>query len=75
MKKVIYNQEDLSDHYGVSAIIKNDKGEILMQEHSKFGFWTIPIGKVNLNQNLVDGLKKEIFEETGLIVKDLKELK
>ena len=22
MKKVIYNQEDLSDHYGVSAIIK-----------------------------------------------------
>ena len=25
MKKVIYNQEDLSDHYGVSAIIKNDK--------------------------------------------------
>ena len=75
MKKVIYNKEDLSDYYGVSAVIKNDKEEILMQEHSKFGFGTIPIGKVNLNKNLVEGLKKEIFEETGLIVKDLKELK
>ena len=62
MKKVIYNKEDLSDYYGVSAVIKNDKEEILMQEHSKFGFWTIPIGKVNLNKNLVEGLKKEIFE-------------
>ena len=74
MKKSKYNKEDLLDHHGVSAIIKNDERKILMQEHSKFGFWTIPVGKVNLNKDLINGLKGEIFEETNLIVKDCKEL-
>ena len=74
MKSLNYNKEDLSDHYGVSAVIKNSKGKILMQEHKKFGFWTIPIGKVGINQDKIEGLKEEIFEETNLIVKSLKEL-
>ena len=33
-----YNSEDLFDHHGVSAVIKNKDGEVLMQEHVKYGF-------------------------------------
>jgi len=36
--KINYNESDLSDHKGVSAVIKNPEGEILMQDHVKYGF-------------------------------------
>lgn len=75
MDNIKYNNEDLTDHPGVSAVIKNSKGQILMQEHVKFGFWTIPVGKVKINQNIIEGLKEEVFEETNLIVNKCKELK
>ena len=38
-------------------------------------FWTIPVGKIKINQDVVEGLKEEVFEETNLIVEDCKELK
>lgn len=67
----VYNEEDKQSHRGVAAIIKNDKGEILMQEHVKFGFWTIPCGKVLPDQSVRDGLAQEMLEETGITVKDV----
>ncbi|MEK6856152.1 MAG: NUDIX hydrolase [Nanoarchaeota archaeon] len=69
-----YNQEDLIDHHGVSAIIKDDKGKILMQEHVKYGFWTIPVGKVMQNQDVKEGLKQEVFEECNIKVLECKEI-
>ena len=72
--KINYNSEDLKDHDATSAIIKDDKGRILIQEHVKYGFWTIPIGKVRPGQAVIDGLKEEVFEETNLKVIDCKEL-
>ena len=75
MTEIEYNEEDVIDRNGVSAIIKNEKGEILMQEHSKFGFWTIPIGKVNTNEDLIEGLKEKVFEETNFKVKECKKIK
>ena len=69
-----YNEEDTADHHGIAAVIKNQKGEILMQEHVKYGFWTIPVGKVKNNQDVVGGLREEIFEECNLQVHECKEL-
>ena len=74
MAKVKYNQEDIVSHHGVAAVIKNEKGEILMQEHTKYGFWTIPVGKVKDGQNIEEGLKQEIFEECNLTIEDSREL-
>jgi len=74
MKKVSYNEEDLLDHHAVSAVIKNFKGEILMQDHVKYGFWTIPVGKAKLGQGPVDAIKEEVFEECNLVVDKLKEI-
>lgn len=50
------------------AIIYNDAGEILWQQRSDFGWWGLPGGSVELNENLTACLKREIQEETGLQV-------
>lgn len=71
---VNYTEEDLLDHHAVSAVIKNSKGDILMQDHVKYGFWTIPIGKAKNGQNPIEGIKEEIFEECNLIINSLKEI-
>jgi len=70
----VYTSEDLLDHHGIGAIITNEHGEILMQEHIKFGFWTIPIGKVDLNKSVTEGLAQELFEECDIIVKNSEEI-
>lgn len=72
--KINYNQEDLFDHHGVAVVIKNTDGDILMQEHAKYGFWTIPVGKVKNGQRITEGLKQEIIEECNLEIKEFKEL-
>lgn len=58
----------------MAAVIKNDKGEILMQEHVKYGFWTIPVGKVRDDQSVEEGLRQEILEESNLAIEEYKEL-
>jgi len=74
MEKPNYNEEDLSNHYGVAAVIKNNEGKILMQEQTKYGFWTIPVGKVALTEDILEGLKKEILEETNLVIENCEKL-
>jgi len=69
-----YTSEDVISHHGIAAVIKNREGEILVQDHVKYGFWTIPVGKVKDGQNVIDGLKQEILEECGLHVEECKEL-
>ena len=45
-----------------------------MQEHVKYGFWTIPVGKAKDGQKVEEALKEEIFEECNLVIEDYKEL-
>lgn len=70
----VYTKEDMLDHDGIAAIIKNEKGEVLMQNHVKYGFWTIPVGKVKTSQNAAKALKEELFEECGIRVRKYKEI-
>ena len=72
--KVNYTDEDLCDHHAVSAVIKDEHGNILMQNHVKYGFWTIPIGKAKSNQTPIEGIKEEVFEECNIIIEDIKEV-
>lgn len=69
-----YNNEDKVSHHGVAAVVKDETGKILIQEHIKYGFWTIPVGKVKSTQNVINGLKEEILEECNLQIEDCKEL-
>ncbi|OHA25033.1 MAG: hypothetical protein A3D52_00630 [Candidatus Taylorbacteria bacterium RIFCSPHIGHO2_02_FULL_44_36] len=75
MKRINYNDEDILDHHGVAAVIKNENGEILIQEHTKYGFWTIPVGKVKNGQDIFDGLRQEIREECNIKIEKADEIK
>jgi 8-oxo-dGTP pyrophosphatase MutT (NUDIX family) len=43
-----------------------------MLKHVKYGFWTIPVGKVEEGQTLEQGLKQEMWEELGIRVQAFK---
>ncbi len=48
-----------------NAVIKNPKGLVLILKH-KTGDWLLPGGKINSEENSMDGLKREIKEETRI---------
>lgn len=57
--------------YIVAAVVINDQNEILMMQEAKAscsGKWYLPAGRVERNENLVDAVKREVLEETGLII-------
>ncbi len=74
MNEIKYTAEDIINHHAVAAIIKNNKGEILMQEHVKYGFWTIPAGKVKNRQRVEEGMEQELLEECNLLIDDFNEI-
>ena len=56
----------------VSAIIAKD-GKVLLVKRRSFksfaGYWGVPTGKVKAGETLEEALKREVKEETGLVVK------
>ncbi|MGB2965018.1 MAG: NUDIX domain-containing protein [Anaerolineales bacterium] len=53
----------------VGALIFNPEGKLLLVKTHKWkGKYTIPGGHVELGETLVDALKREVAEETGLEV-------
>lgn len=54
---------------GSHAIILNEKNEVLLQLRTDFNRWGIIGGALEYNETLEDALKREVFEETGLIIK------
>jgi ADP-ribose pyrophosphatase YjhB (NUDIX family) len=69
-----YTNEDVVSHHGVAAVIEDERGDILMQEHVKFGFWTIPVGKVKTGQSIADALREEVAEECNVQIEKYREL-
>lgn len=55
---------------GSHAIILNEKNEILLQLRTDFNRWGIIGGALEYNETLEDALKREVYEETGLIIKN-----
>jgi len=53
---------------GVRALIFNPQGEILLQRRTDMPRWCLPSGGVELNETALDALKREVTEETSLVV-------
>ncbi|MBN2795202.1 MAG: NUDIX hydrolase [Clostridia bacterium] len=49
----------------VGGIILNDKEEVLLVHTPKSG-WVFPGGQVENEENLIDALKREVLEESGI---------
>ena len=50
-----------------AGIVVNDKNEILMIKNNRRG-WEFPGGQVEVGENVIDAVKREILEETGIDV-------
>lgn len=48
-----------------SAVVQNGEGAILILRH-KSGKWLLPGGKINQGETSLEGLKREVKEETGI---------
>ena len=52
---------------GVLALIERG-GELLLERRSDCGRWGFPGGAIEANESLEEGLRREVLEETGLVV-------
>ena len=56
---------------GASVIIEDNEGRILLQLRSDNHCWGYSGGSVELDENVEEAAKRELFEETGLIAHKL----
>lgn len=56
---------------GASVIVENDRDEILLQRRADNHCWGYAGGSVELDEAVEDAAKRELFEETGLIAREL----
>ncbi|KEO84921.1 NUDIX domain-containing protein [Tumebacillus flagellatus] len=52
----------------VRAILQNEHGEILFIDRRGENSWGMPAGSIELDESILDCLKREVYEETGLTV-------
>lgn len=50
----------------VDGIVENEKNEILLVKNRDKEVWTVPGGQVEIGENLIDALIREIKEESGI---------
>lgn len=56
---------------GASVIVEDDHGRILLQLRSDNHCWGIAGGSVELDEEVENAAKRELYEETGLIADEL----
>ena len=52
----------------VSAVILCNQRDILLQERVDNGMWSLPGGGMEPGETVEDAIKREVMEETGLVV-------
>lgn len=52
----------------VTAIVRNDRGELLMIERTDNGLWALPGGAQDVGESVTDAVRREVKEETGIDV-------
>ena len=53
------------------VIVENDKGEILLQKRKDNHLWCFSGGSIELDEDVEKAAKRELFEETGLVAREL----
>ena len=56
---------------GVSAVIVDDEGRVLLQQRTDNGAWGLPGGAVEFGESVLEALHREVREETGLEIRPL----
>ena len=53
---------------GASIIVEDRQGRILMQQRADDGTWSYPGGRIEIDETVEDGARREVREECGLEV-------
>ncbi len=62
-------------YLGVGAVVLDDERRVLLVLRGGIpmqGEWSLPGGVLETGETMVDGMKREIFEETGLLVEPVR---
>lgn len=62
------------DIHSVGGVILNNRDEILLQYHIKYDCWTIPMGKVENDLDIIETLRKEFKEELDINIEECDEI-
>ena len=52
----------------VAAVVTDDAGRVLVIQRRDSGAWQIPGGVLELDESILTGVRREVEEETGLLV-------
>jgi len=55
----------------VGAIMMNDNNALLLQHRTDDHTWCIPGGGVEIGETVEEAVKREVFEETGLRIREM----
>ena len=50
-----------------AGVVLNERQEVLMVKHNRSG-WVFPGGQVEVGENVIDAVKREVMEETGVSI-------
>lgn len=56
----------------VTVIVRDERQAVLLQRRRDFHFWGLPGGVLELDEDIETGARRELLEETGLTVGDLR---
>ena len=56
---------------GASIIVEDEQGRILMQQRQDDGTWSYPGGRIEIDETVEDGARREVLEECGLRIGDM----
>ena len=65
------SEVEIDPHVVVAIVAQDGLGRILWGRKRSNKKWCVPAGHVNLNEHPVDGAKRELGEETGLIPRQM----
>ncbi len=70
-KRIAPNGTPVVVQTGASIIVEDAMGRILMQQRTDDGTWSYPGGRIEIDETVEDGARREVLEECGLQVGEM----